>query len=64
MISGVDAYISNVSNSNRIAKIALTPWKMEVIALIKKKLQKCKSYDFNTVLNKPNVEEELLKLKK
>ena len=60
--SGIDSYISTISNKLRLSCTAFTPWKTELIKRVEIQLEKCKSYDFNKILCKPVVKEALRRL--
>ena len=62
IVSGVDSYISKVSDKLSLRTTSFDGWKSEVLKRVKYNLNKCNKYKFNTILKKPEVKSELSKL--
>lgn len=61
--SGIDSYVSRMSNKLHLPVVTFTPWKSEITRLVTIKLDKCKIYKHNKVLSNSVVREALDKLK-
>ena len=62
--SGIDSYISKISNKLHLPVKSFVPWKTEIMRLIQTKMNNCKIYNYNKVLSNQSVKEALNKLKK
>ena len=50
--SGIERYVSNVCDMNKIPIQQLLPWKTELCKMIEAALNRCKLFQYNNVLNK------------
>ena len=62
LISGIDSYISKIANLCKIAENSFRPWKMEIMKLLKLKIEKLTPYNYNNVLSKARNKNDLVNL--
>ena len=61
---GLLSYIKKSSSKNGTPEVMFSDWKDTVLEIVRKKLDQFKPYNFNNVLSKPEVVQELQRLQK